>query len=495
MTADPPCPIEVVHLALAPAAPPAGDEGDVHAWLQRWWWAAAVEAGMEAADGALPPDLDVAYLGDDVWLDLLAARRRSDGSGSAVAFRTHDVVGVLVSIAVSHDDDVTKALHTLPSLGEAPPPLAALGELRLVVAAAPDPGELDVGDVLRAVGFGGEGLRLGAVTDAGVLIAEVEADARRTLAVVVPDAARDQAHQVVGMAPGPELGQLVRYLIHASKLRYLTGIFQAELPTVQESEARSDRSLRELFRLHEALEGPSARLDRALFDAGSRLGRAQGDAAGLAVLATGLRDLSRSAQTATRNLRVHAPAGVRPANGTLLTMFARDTELADWLHEAVEQELGYLETVKERAHEAQELTRLRLDQAAEEQARLGNWLSVLQTSVLAAVLGGLGVVEAFGAPFEATDGLTWAALATVALLSLLLPPLALRWVGGTGAIDIAAGAACGAAVAWTTAVALDAPSTWVAVAVGAGGILGAEPLRLRRRHQRMSAPDGEAAIA
>lgn len=464
-------------LALGAATPPRTETDAVRAWVDEWWQVAIDMGCTESSDG-LPLDPERIHPADDQWLALLAGRSNPNNQSSAVVFRAHDVVGVLVRLDAEAVGASFDRLRTPNATGR---PASVFGGARLLVMSAERPADFDSEAALSAFGIQEPGLQLRALTDDGVLITEVESPSWRTFVVVIPKANCHLVDGLVGIVPGPDLGSLLRYIVHAAKLRYLVGVFQAELPGLRVRAERSDQSLRELFRLHESLEGERGRLNRSLFDAYSRLSRAHNEAAGLAVMTSRLNDLARSSRTALRNMHAHAPIVTRAVGPGESTSFERDAELARWLDNAIDQEYGYLTATRERAHEAQELTRLRLEQANEEQAHLGNWLTVLQTSVLAAVLGCLGVVEAF--QIQVADDLRWPALITVPLLSLVLPPLALRWVTGVGTLDIVAAAACGAAVGWTAAVAANVPSAAVAATIGASTVLGAASLYVHRKSQ------------
>lgn len=482
-------PTALLGLALAPVAPLPGDRREVRTWLDGWWYAAHA-AGMDQGVDQLPALLPERIEEDELsWLTALAGRRAGDGSAGALAFRAHDVVGLLLRWEL-RDLDLAVATAALPA-PDAEPPASALGEVRVVVATAPDPTTLDPAAVLAELGLPGSGLRFDAVLDGQALLAEVETGGRRTLALVVPDDDPGLADRLLAVSTAPAMGALTRYLVHGAKLRYLTGVFQAEQVRVRAAGQRSDDSLADLFRLHETLEGATGRLDRTFFDANSRLGRAQGDAAGLAVMATRLKDLARSAHIAARNIEAYAPASARTtATGTApnATSFERDAELADWLRESVEQEAGYLSSAKARAAEAHQLTQLRLEQASEEEARLSNRLTTLQTSVLGAVLGFLGVMEAFGESFQGHPRLFWPVFLTVPTLALLVPPLTLRWVTGLTALDVAAGAACGAGTGWTLASIAGAHPFLGAALTGLLGGFGAATVAIHRRRQELGTP-------
>lgn len=475
--------IAVVGLTLAPAAPPPEERERVYNWLGERWRAIA-QSGLELPDGGLPLDPPTIDPEDDRWLAFLAGRCSLTASRTARYFRAHDVLGILTKDSVGGDEIAYQGLCTDDQRGDQP--VVALGEARLLVCTAPCPRDVELGACLKSLNLdGGSGRQFGAVTSSGALIVEIEGLVSRTFAVVVPESQRQLADELTWMVPGRELGSLVRYVLHAAKLRYQIGVFQAVLPELRAREKRLDATLDELFRLHAWLEGERGRLDRSLLNAHNRLAGAHEESAALVVMASRLRELARSSETALHNLGAHSPPVEKAIGPEGSSSFERDRALAKWLSAQVEQELGYIASTRERVTEAQQLAALRLEEARQEQARLANWLSVLQTSVLAAVLGCLGVIEAVGSTFdfEGRPDVQWAVLITVPLLALLLPPLALRWVTGVGRIDPFAGALCGAVVAWTVAVLAKADPALVGAAIGVGAVLGAKVLYGRRRRQ------------
>ena len=474
-------PISLVTLVVASAVPPPAQRDEVIGWITRRWDTVR-SAGMDEPDDGLPLEPDSIDPDDDEWIRFLAACRASDGSSRAGRyFRMHDVLGVLARIP--YDGPAAVVPDLLRSDGE-DRPVAAFGQARFVVAHAPCPADLDPADTLRRFALARDDSRLYAtVTGDGSLIVEVEDPASRTFAVVVPEANRAWVDKLTWTRPGPELGSFVRYLVHAAKLRYEVTVFRHELPGLRQREKHLDQTLSGLFELRTTLDRRQARLDRSLSDAHGRLSQAHAESAELVVIASRLRDLQRSVQTAAHNISNYVPDGARSPD-ELSTSFDRDLSLAKWLADQAEQELGYLDSARERVAEAQRLTALRLDEVRQEQARLANWLTVLQTSVLGAVIGGLAVIEAFQPNLPNGDALAWAVLVTVATLSLLLPPLALRWATGLGRFDFFAGAACGAALGWTTAASTRQDGRVTAMMIVLGGIIGAIPLIQHHQHQR-----------
>jgi hypothetical protein len=398
MTDDlrPPKPISLVTLVVASAVPPPAHRDEVLAWLTQWWDTVR-SAGMDEPDDGLPLEPTSIDPDDDQWIRFLAACKASDGSGWAGRyFRVHDVLGVLARIPYH---DPAAAVPELVRSDRDDRPVAAFGQARLVVAHAPCPANLDPADALKRFNLGrDDSPLLATVTADGSLITEVEDPAWRTFAVIVPEANRGWVDNMTWTRPGPELGTLIRYLVHAAKLRYEVAVFKRELPGLRKREKRLDQTLTGLFQLHTSLDRTQARLDRSLSEANARLSQAHAESAELVVGASHLRDLQRSIQTAALNIGAHVPDGARSPDQLGLTSFDRDLRLAKWVTDQAEHELGYLDSVRERVAAAQQLTALRLDEVRQEQGRLTNWLTVLQTSVLGAVIGGLAVIEAFDPP-------------------------------------------------------------------------------------------------
>ncbi|MBA2280791.1 MAG: hypothetical protein H0W25_06080 [Acidimicrobiia bacterium] len=464
-----------IHLAVATATPEERARAGVTGWLQGCW-ATGAAAGLHLPEGDLPLDPPVELPAEEVYLRNLAARTGDDGWSRARMFRAHDVVGIAMRLR--------PGMVAPPSIWWAALPPGAMGSVTINVATAPRPADLAFAEVLSATGLDREpGLRLGGVTRDGVVIAEVEQPDARRFGVVAPQDEPGLVDQLTWDDSG-DLGSLLRYLVHATKLRYHVGVFHDALPTLRARESRLDDTLEELFVLHAALEGERGHLERSIFDAHSRLGRAHGESAGIVMTSSRLDDLHRSAATAVHNLKANLPpmsAAIAPGGST---SFDRDIGLGTWLGAQIEQEQGYLGAVRERVLEAQRLTTLRLEQATEEQARLANWLSVLQTSVLAAFLGSFSAIGALGdPPFTVGNDLKWAVFVTVPVLAVVLPALALRWVRGIGRYDFLGAAACGATVGWTAAVAAGVSTPVAGGAAGAFAVVSGAAVRARRLEQ------------
>jgi hypothetical protein len=325
------------------------------------------------------------------------------------------------------------------------------------------------GGVLSA--HGGSGLESSALVEPGVALWSKEFPwGSRVVAVAVPAAAGTARTWCSISSSGEDAGQLVRYFMHASKLRFEATVFKADIDELRRQERALDEGLASLFALHQQFEVAGAAADE-LIDAQSRLGRAQGDAAGLLISITHLRDLRQTVEIAAHNLRANQPVQIDSAAVNGLSFFARELKLAEWLDNQAGHEIAYLQSCRERVGEAQKLTELRLQQLSAANARTANWLSVLQTSLLAAPLGALSVATTLGPHFAAPVTVRLAVMALVGSMSLLTPLLAFRWVNGYRSPEVAAVAVIGGCTGWLVAVAVSAAAPLVIVVAAA--ILGA----------------------
>ena len=176
------------------------------------------------------------------------------------------------------------------------------------------------------------------------------------------------------------------------------------------------------------------------------------------------------------------PSAVRPRRCRRLRASLR---FRNGFDHRVGHEIAYLDSCRERVGEAQALTDLRLKQLAAAYARIANWLSVLQTSLLGALLGTFGVASALGGSFSVPTSVRAAVMALVASMALILPPLAVRWTHGYGWMELIGVAVVGAAAGWVVAVAASSEASLVivlaAAALGAGVLAATASLANGRR--------------
>jgi hypothetical protein len=413
--------------------------GDADRGLANTWAAASAIGITEPVDAEHPTQLPAQLPLNDVWFHVIAAKNSPGGRDNAILFTAHDVAAVAVRLRPDASaDDSSDTWIELSRRWRDAAGSADLGgvfgaahvftgvtdqrAISLPVAAA------DTARKLLTT-HAGSGLELSAVVEPGIAVWDMETPGGRcVVALAGPHGAQALNQWCWTSATNDDIGPMLRYFMHASKLRFEVGVFQEGIADVRKQEDALDAQLNELFALHKRFEVAGAAANE-LIDAQSRLGRAQGDAAGLLMSITNMRDLRQTAEIAAHNLRAYEPNQIQPTTSNK-SPFAREVQLAEWLGQRVQHEIVYLESRRERVAEAQKVTELRLQQLAAAHARTANWLTVLQTSLVAASLGTLSVATALGAKVTAPVTVRAAVMVLVASATLFLPLLALRWSNG-----------------------------------------------------------------
>jgi hypothetical protein len=446
-------------------------------------WAAASALGItEAIDVDIPVELPAELSAEDVFFRIIAAKSDTVRRDTAIAFAAHDVAAVAVQLRPTPDVGGSEdALHHLSEKWRRALDPGSLddvfGTAEVLTGVADQPATdlpVTAGDsackVLAA--HGDSGLELSTVVEPGIALWTMELPwGRRVVALADTVAAPTFGAWFSVSRERDDAGQLVRYFMHSSKLHYEAAVFKEGIGDLRKQERALDDGLADWFAMHERFDATGAAADE-LIDAQSRLGRAQGDAAGLLISITHLRDLRRSVEIAAHNLRANEPPQI--ASATIGTSpFARELKLAEWLDNQTGHEIAYLESCRERVEEAQKLTDLRLQQLAAANARTANWLTVLQTSLVAASLGTLGVATTLGTHFSAPVTVRAAVMALVASTTLFLPLLAIRWTNGYRWPELAAVAVIGGCAGWVVTVIVSAatPLVTVLAAVIFGAVL------------------------
>ena len=445
-------------------------------------WAATGKLGIsEPLDADVPVTLPTQVSTDDVFFRVIAGKASPEGCDSAIAFNAHDVAGVVVRLHPKSSvngpgSDWALLSESWRSVFDPDEFDDVLGIVELFIGTAnesalnlPATASSIAGGVLAA--HDGSGLESSALAEPGVALWRKEFPwGSRIVAIATTSAAGTARNWCSISSSGEDAGQLVRYFMHASKLRFEATVFKGDIDELRAQERTLDEGLASLFALHQRFEIAGAAADE-LVDAQSRLGRAQGDAAGLLISITRLRDLRQTVEIAAHNLRVNQPVEIDSAAANGLSFFARELKLAEWLDNQAGHEVAYLQSCRERVGEAQKLTELRLQQISAVNARTANWLSVLQTSLLAAPLGALSVAATLGTHFTAPTTVRMAVMALVGSMNLLAPLLAFRWVHGYRSPEILAVAVIGGSIGWLAAVAVSAAAPLMIVIAAA--ILGA----------------------
>ncbi|MFH9860332.1 CATRA conflict system CASPASE/TPR repeat-associated protein [Streptomyces sp. NPDC017202] len=404
-------------------------------------------------------------------LTLLAAAERTAGDSlySAFAFADHDVVGVVALLA---PNDTTRDLTQWSDLD---------AEWNAAVAAAHGPapswgmlGEFRVFEALydRGLGLGDRDMcdlvhrhapRPGSEawwtgfdrTEQGFAVWRSDTtgapEAVTDLYVLAParqEAALDEWAWAVEGRHG--LRPLARYLLQLSKIRYQHLRYEASGASntpLDESDERTTRLLREL----EYTTRHPVPLERVL-KASALVDEAQFRPQGLLWTITRQRQLSRSLSLAVANMRLHTPDTRRRGKGTSWTV----TDLAEgeWLIRQVEDDRLHLEAVRERAEGVRTAVSALVER---ELARHRGWLTLIQTSVLGAVLTALTAVQAMQYEVPMRKALQSPVIAAVSALALALPLAVLRLAGASPAtrryrwLDSGAAGLFGAALGWLAA--------------------------------------------
>ncbi|HEY4796524.1 MAG TPA: CATRA conflict system CASPASE/TPR repeat-associated protein [Mycobacterium sp.] len=461
-------------------------------------WGAASKLGMSAPalDLDRPVELPDTLPTDDAWFRLLAAKTDSDARNTAIMFTAHDVAAVVVRLRppanetdgadiwtglsrawrnAAGDEQLTGALgavHVFTGFGDHSAAALAIEATAIARKVQAD--------------HAGSGLELSAVIEPGIAVWDMEVPWGRSIVTLADRDTAAVLDEWCWLTGGnDDLGRFVRYFMHASKLRFEVSVFQRGISELREQEHKLDADLTEMFALHQQFESEGVSTGQ-LIDAQSRLGRDQGEAAGLLISITRLRDLRQTVEIAAHNLRAYQPDDVEPAPSTM-SPFARELALADWLAHRVQHEIAYLESCRERVGEAQKLTELRLQQISAAQGRTANLLTVLQTGLLGALLGAFSISNTLGAKFSVPTSVRAAMMAFVASVAFLLPVLALRWTNRYAWPELTGAGIIGAAAGWLCAVLLSSRAPlWMillSAAVGAVALAGGASLA-NGRHPR-----------
>jgi hypothetical protein len=454
-----------------------------------------------ALDLERPVELPDVLPEDDAWFRVLAAKTDSDARNTAIMFTAHDVAAVVVRLhppasetdgadiwtglsrtwrnAVG-DEQLTGAfgaVHIFTGIGDQ-------SAATLATEAAAIARKVQADDA-------GSGLELSAVIEPGIAVWDMEVPwGRSVVALADHDTAAVLGEWCWVTGGKDDLGRLVRYFMHASKLRFEVSVFQRGISELREQERKLDADLTEMFALHQQFESEGASSGQ-LINAQSRLGRAQGEAAGLLISITRLRDLRQTVEIAAHNLRAYQPHDVDPALSTM-SPFARELALAEWLTHRVQHEIAYLESSRERVGEAQKLTELRLQQISAAHGRTANLLTVLQTGLLGALLGTFSISNTLGAKFSVPTSVRAAMMALVASIAFILPVLALRWTNRYAWPELIGAGIVGGAAGWLCAVILSSRAPlWiilVSAAVGAVALAGGASLTNGRHRHKNKRP-------
>lgn len=441
-----------------------------HTYLRRLWDACAA-LGMSDAVPELncpahfPSDFGKAQPSFQLLAARIDAQRRQQGAYyQALLFGYHDVVGIVACLAPNVADDTlnrwNELRHEWRSKADEPSlPAEVLGETYLFhalseCAAEPLPA-LGKAVFQSLPGEQPSSPPAPFLTEQGFCWWEgVSCNGRRVMAVLCPKAQEDAATAWLLWQGTEQLAPFARCLLHAAKIRYEQQVYDHEMPQLNALRDQVDRALNALLEQHQRFAADDHFSLAEIVRAQENLSQLQADAVGLLASLSRLKELRNTVQIAARNLQaLHPPAhpNAPSPNGS---PFSADLARAEWLQEQVGYDLVYLEAVCERAQEAHHLTQLRMEQATQRATRSQNDLSLLQTTLLGALLAALGAIDALQLHLPLPKPLHLPLVAFVAALALALPPLFIRWHEPYQRSDYLFGALLGASTGWLGLAAL-----------------------------------------
>jgi hypothetical protein len=467
-------------------------------------WEAVAELDMDSPIGRWPLDPADTTAADRDHVTVMAARQRVHGGSfyQAVAYRLHDVIGVSVLLAPNDDRIGWSELAASWTRVMPRQPAAAMhsvlvhlglwrrpwGAVRWFTPADPP---VPAGEAaMETVTWVRQG--------EDVLLGEVLAGddgPRRIVALASP--ANELVLDALTWAGGAGLPPLTRYLLHAAKVRYQRTVLLESLADLRSAVSRTESGCEELRSLLDQQDPPV----RELIKADRALAAVQTEEHGLIAALTDVRDMTETIRVARRNMAAARDSAGEETGDPLLGsrggVFGTDDEIGAWVSDQLRAELTYLESALLKA------TAL----AGRAATVVEGWhqhrretLTLVQTSVVGALLMALAAIQSFEYKVPLPGGLFAPAIALLTALALIVPGAISQWQGwdSIGPVQsrryAAGGALIGGATGWLVAatgsqIAAGAPAPPVGsvVAAIAGALVGGlTPLawsRLRRRRR------------
>ena len=464
----------IVH-AFAPLTGGGADRDAAETYLRTLWGACdrlgMSESPLPGVDAAFgwPTEPTEAFV-------VLAARSASAPSPrrQALLFRRHDVLGLATALedpASSKDLEGWRELLATwrAAVGDLPLPGALLGETFTfscgvdAVSVRPEAAGPAVVASMRSCGLPVWDAPFEPTDDVAVWDGEDQAG-RRIVAVLAPFGDRDELSRLFWWTGEREMPSMVRYQVHAAKLRYEERVHALRKAELDAAVAEVDRAVDEVLAAHRDLDATST---ASLAAAETRLIEAQADSTGLVIQLSYLRALQRTVDIARHNMALIVPGDFA---GAPETMIDRDRALASRLTEQIDHDIGYAEAVQERAQHATGLSSIRL-RRAEQQLQAGRSRLVLyQTALLSALLTGIGAIATFELTLDVAQQLRLPLLTSLVTLLLAAPVVAVSWHDGFRPLDRFVIGLLGASLSWLVVVAAWPSAPWYAVvaAVAAG---------------------------
>jgi hypothetical protein len=265
-----------------------------------------------------------------------------------------------------------------------------------------------------------------------------------------------------------ELVPLARYLLNAAKLRFAARVYDRDAEKrIIEPRDQVAANVERVMELHEQLARQRHGSIEHVVKAQDELSRHQAKSAGLLAAMTKLKELKADIEIAARNIELCLPELLRGSTSgdTEASPFDADLQRAERLAEQFDYDLSFCEAARERAEEAQRLTRLRVDEAVEQGSRVQNRLTVIQSAFIGALLAGLGAIQALNPTIDIAQYLRLPLVAFITGLVLAAPLLILHAFEPYQRVDYLAASVLGAATGWLALALLwgSTPSAWAAV--------------------------------
>jgi hypothetical protein len=496
------------------------------------WWDACASLGIDSAMAGLPADLEPAaspaedeHLGSG-QVTVLAARQRPDPAAvyQAVAYRSHDVVGVMIMLAPNTPSATWRDLDAEWSKATAStPPDAALGTAMVHIGLLPRDAPPDSKPAELAARLLPE---LPEPTSGGWMSCWCASAARRStlwelpwrdgrpvtmhrrLLVVAPADRETELDQWLWSRPEPGLTPLTRYLLHTAKVRYEHAVLVRDLPKLRRLGKDVDAAAADLLTRVEAVQGrgwtparPNGRQPGDSLDdlrrAGRGLSELRAKSDGLIRSRGSLATLTQTVRFAAANAAAAIGAGFECQAGGA---FSDDKRLADALTTQVTAETAVLDAIGKQAAEAARAADVTVEgYLRDRQAEL----TLIQTTVIGGLLMVLSAIQAFEYKVPLPGPLQAPLIALLGGLALALPVVVLPWLlvdmGRTRRsrlLPISALALVGAAIGWLATafisrVLLDqlAAPSWTVLFAGIGASVAALAGYLRFRRPSAGGPN------
>ena len=441
---------------FVPAEPPHDERPALEAFLKAEW-ARYGQLGMTQSVPGLastPPGLGS---GSTSGFSVAACRRgpQTKGIAEAYAFTQRDVIGLIACMGTTEEDVGVETWIGMrerwTELASPEPPEAILGQALIFTGLSdqPEPANCDtlaagVTGILPALDGENCSVTSGPV-QRGIALWEARTLNwhRWTLAVLAYRDSEADLDRWLWWRSSQESPTLVRYLLQASRLSYEMRVYERGIETIRSRE----QEMEDLLNAIVAREGNFSHRDaQAVLRAQAELTRFQAASTGLFVSMTRLREMKQTATIIEKNLSIDQPfvsSGTHDGGGGPLCGFI---ENARWLGEALDHDLAYAQAVRDRVGAVHNLTSLRLQDALAVQSRRQARITLIQTTVLGALVAALGSSQVLHLGLDPGRRLRVPAFVAFVALLVALPQLLTHWMDGYGPFDYAVTGLFGAAL-------------------------------------------------